>query len=126
MIELIITIGLALIWLGYETNWMTIRLPYGADIPPAIYTTWDMLKPYRPDKQYPFWVRCPDAMSPLCGWDYINNARHIVPQYKIEIAAFGVRNKITLKDGGNAKLLKDISTAALKATKAQKLAYAIL
>lgn len=30
MIALIITMIIAFTWLGYETNWMTIRLVYGA------------------------------------------------------------------------------------------------
>lgn len=29
MITAIIIIGIALSWLGYETDWMAVRLPYG-------------------------------------------------------------------------------------------------
>jgi hypothetical protein len=29
MITTIAVIGMAMFWLGYETNWFTIRLPYG-------------------------------------------------------------------------------------------------
>ena len=32
MTATIIMIGIALIWLGYETKWLTIRLPYGRKI----------------------------------------------------------------------------------------------
>ena len=126
MIISLTVIVLAFLWLGYETNWMRLRLLYEEIIPEVEYEykTWKELKPWQVTKQYPFWVRYPDLMAPLCGWDYINNTMHIIPQYKIEIVAFGVRNKITLNNGGDAKLLKDIATTTLKATRAQKLAYA--
>ncbi len=29
MIAALLVIGLAFVWLGYETNWLTIQLPYG-------------------------------------------------------------------------------------------------
>jgi len=32
MITCIIIVGLAFIWLGYETNWLTIRLPKGKSV----------------------------------------------------------------------------------------------
>ena len=88
MIELLITIGLAFIWLGYETDWMRIRLPVGEDSKAIVYETktWQELKPYNPSfKLYPMWVTLPENMSPLCGWDWLNNTLHIIPIYKIEL-----------------------------------------
>ncbi len=32
MIATIITIGIAFYWLGIETNWLTVRLPYGKSL----------------------------------------------------------------------------------------------
>jgi len=126
MIACLIVTTLALLWLGLETEWMMIRLPMGSDILPVKceYKTWEQLKPRNPNKQYPFWVRCPDYMSPLCGWDYIKNTMHIIPEYRFEIIAFGVKSRINLKKGDDARLIKAIADCTLKATKAQKLAYA--
>ncbi len=36
MLATIIIVSLALAWLGWESNWLTIRLPYGATSHPAL------------------------------------------------------------------------------------------
>lgn len=118
---------LAFMWLGYETDWMTVRLPRGLAKLPAQtieyeYRTWQQLDPrngHKLTKQYPFWLRFPEHMAPLCGWDYLENTPHIIPQYKIEIKAHGVTNKVTLKEA-DSKLLKDLATSILKPTKEQR------
>jgi len=62
-------------------------------------------------------------MAPLCGWEYLKNTPHIVPECRFEFNAYGVTSKITITDTSNTKLIKDIATVAFKASKAQKSAY---
>ncbi|KKN64734.1 hypothetical protein LCGC14_0488660 [marine sediment metagenome] len=114
MIATIIIIGLAFIWLGYETNWMRVRLPIGASTPiiKQQYTSWNDLENLAqtiPDKQKPFWLKHPlfiktirginnqmlgASMEPLCGWDWLRNRMHIIPQYQIVLVA--EHSKITI------------------------------
>lgn len=98
MIDLIITMLLAFTWLLYETDWMRVRLPVGILPEPIKYQTktWEELKPWNPTlKHYPMWVVYPSNISPLCGWDWLKNTAHIIPQYHIELN-FGTGYKQTI------------------------------
>ena len=89
MIATIIITGLAFAWLGYETDWMLVRLPMGIDTLPIEqkYKTWEELKPGKILKAHPFWLRFPDLMEPMGGWDWVKNTMHIIPEVKIELIA---------------------------------------
>jgi len=84
MITTAIIVSLAFSWLAYETDWLRVRLAVGI-IDTCQRKSWLELKPWHPNRQFPFWVRFPSVMSPLCGWDYILNTMHIIPEHKIEL-----------------------------------------
>jgi len=70
MITTIIIVGLAYAWLLYESRWLTVRLLIGAEAVIIEYQrkSWEELEPRgRLNKQYPFWLRFPEHMVPLCG-----------------------------------------------------------
>ena len=112
----IIIIILAFIWLLLESDFMRVRLPVGDDYIPPIYErkSWDELKPFNPTyKKHPFWLVCPNNMSPLCGWDWLKNTMHIIPEYKVELALAGVHYNMSIKSEG---ILKEV----MKANKIKK------
>lgn len=88
MIATIIIVSLALGWLGKETDWLTVRLLIGAEAVIIEYQrkSWEDLEPRgRLNKQYPFWLRFPEHMAPLCGLEWLRNTMHVIPEYKIEL-----------------------------------------
>lgn len=103
MLITILAIIAALYWLGLESNWLTIRLL--ADKEPDNRKTWDELKPYKVYKNHPFWLRHPDNMTPLCGWDWLNKRTHIIPVYKIELIQPGYKSTMTIR---NDSIIKDV------------------
>jgi hypothetical protein len=88
MIATIVIVSLALVWLGYETRWMRVRLLTGAAYTPPQYEykTWDELELWRlPERYQPFWLKHPDNMLPLCGWDYLKNTMHVIPDITMSL-----------------------------------------
>ncbi len=53
MIATILIVGIALAWLGYESDWLTIRLPYGATSQPASLLTPETTRATMPAKPNP-------------------------------------------------------------------------
>ena len=106
MIGLIIWLLLLFTWLGYETNWFRIRLPIGACTPvnKCRYKTWEQLKPWSIKKTDATWLRFPEIMAPLTGWDWLKNTMHIIPEYKIELIGATYKTTIT---SHSAQALKD-------------------
>jgi len=96
MIATIIIVSLALAWLLAETDFMRVRLAVGI-IDTCQRKSWEELKPWNPNKQFPFWVRFPNSMSPLCGWDYVLNTMHIIPEHKLELITATARYTIGRK-----------------------------
>jgi len=120
MIATILIVSIALAWLGYETDGMRARLPVGAYPELIERKSWDELKPTSNLNRYPFWLRHPGNMAPICGWDWLEQTMHIVPEYKIELNTYGVRYQMTVKkDSVLSQVMK-----ANKPTKQQRLAYA--
>uniref|UniRef100_A0A6M3LLF2 Uncharacterized protein n=1 Tax=viral metagenome TaxID=1070528 RepID=A0A6M3LLF2_9ZZZZ len=116
MIASVIIIILAFTWLLIESDFMRARLLAGADLSIIEYErkSWTELKPSNPTyKKHPFWLVCPDNMTPLCGWDWLKNTMHIIPEYKVELALAGVNYKLNVKSSG---VLKDV----MKANKIKK------
>lgn len=95
----------AFLWLGYETDWMRVRLMVG-DYP-------------IPELEYVDWLSCFDSLAwdkltyradidPICGWNWIKGRLHPLPVYKIELYyGNGYRQKITLKNP-NGNILKQV------------------
>jgi len=101
----------AFIWLGYETNWMTVRLLVG-EFEQAIileYKTWQEVEislNRLPVKYQPFWHKFPKNMTPLCGMNWLKNNSHVVPISKVELYfGNGYKQTFTLK---KPELIKEI------------------
>lgn len=111
---------IAFIWLLIESDFLRINLNYEPEaIERKSWSELERLAMSIPAKQQPFWLRNPDYMQPLCGLDWLNNTMHVIPQYKIQITAWGVKNTITLKQA-DARILKDVATSILKPTKTER------
>jgi len=124
MLEALITVLIALTWLGHETEWLTVRLPVGKasqQEPDTIqlYQTWledafplrlvrldwEVCKARYGTKQLQF---SPGIDSPLCGWDWLENNTHPIPQVDVSFTSGGVRYHWQVKDLG---ILKDAISA---------------
>ena len=121
MIASLTIIILAFLWLGCETKWLTTMLLVGVDKPPIIPCTQHEINFLRNRffrngfgrsmKVWGSYIR--DSMAnPLCGWEYIRDYGELQQEYKMEVIAHGVTNRIILKNPGN-KLLKDIARSML-------------
>ena len=137
--ELLILIG-AFIWLGYETDWMRVRLLAGAEKHIAEYVVCQSLKgnrsgtylrvgtndgtgnhPFSEVTHYQVFVH-PGITDILCGWDWLDKHCGDLVDYqpKVTMSMAGVRYNMTIKD---TSIIKDIMKAN-KLTRKQKLAYA--
>jgi len=95
MIATILIVSLAFYWLLLETDWLRIRLLYGAIAQIIEYRkSWEELKPHDIKKNHPFWMRFPEHMEPLCGWHWLEETMHIIPDYKIELIGTGYKTTI--------------------------------
>ena len=107
MIVLIITIITAFYWLLRETDYMRVRLLVGIELPVIEYEEperidWDdCISRYGTD-QLQF------ATDPICGWDWLKNNTHPIPQLKVSFTSGGVRYNWDIKD---LKILKAAITA---------------
>ena len=143
MITTIIIMSLAFSWLGYETDWMRIRLPIGDRLIPkyaryevyqglkkrtvfwgdlAIYEGYNCQNDERNGEPTYYIFLSPGVKSVLCGWDWLNEhcADMVDYQPKVEMNMGGVRYNMTIKQ---PSIIKDIMKAN-KLTRKQKLAYA--
>ena len=112
-------------WLLYETDCLTVRLIAGAIPDPEVLTfkNWPEIQDSirrLPVKSQPFWYKFPENMSPMCGLEWLENTRHIIPVYKFVIKAWGVTSTTTLKVC-DATILKQLCQAMLKPDKQQRL-----
>jgi len=89
----LILIVIAFIWLGYETDWMRVRLLVGVQSSEH-RKSWLDLKPYTTKKTDPFWLRWPEIMEPMCGLKWLEETMHIIPEYKIELISPGCKQTI--------------------------------
>lgn len=106
-LALVVILGLA--WLGKETNWLTIRLLVGAEHTEQ-RKSWNELGAgsITTRKTDPGWLRWPGNQAPLCGWDWLKNTMHIIPESRIALELNGVRYKMTIK---KCDVIKDIMRA---------------
>ena len=104
MLLTLLVVALEFIWLGYETDWLTVRLAAGPVPAPIIEKrqAWDSFD----------WTRWKPYLEPICGWDWIKSREHIMPDYHFEFKAYGVSHKITLRQPG-ARILKEIAVSTL-------------
>ena len=111
----------AFMWLGYETDWLTVRLMVG-DMPETIiefeYKDWEEVIDWAAWNKLTY-----GATTPMC-MDWIKNTPQVVPVYHIELYyGNGYRQNITLKNpGGNT--LKQVIKVNTGKKYFQKLALA--
>ena len=106
MIATIAILTLALYWLLRETDYMRIRLLIGAWYVPVEYrrATWDKLKPY---KNLPNFMRM-HGYDPLCGWDWLKNHEHVLPDYSLYLAINNVRYTMTFGESATDGMLTEV------------------
>ena len=124
MITSFLIIAIALTWLGWETNWLTVRLPIGSipELPELKRITWGQIVGSlcgRRDKDKPNFVRLPRYYEPLCGWEWLRTTLHVVPETHVEMELGNVRYNMTIRDPG---IIKGIMRAN-HLTRKEKLAY---
>lgn len=93
----LITILIAFIWLGYETNWLTVRLPIGLTIETGACCEWRLA-----DSKVTDWMKDSlinkwqlskisqalfdgDFLQPLFGWGFAYQYQNFEPEYTIEL-----------------------------------------
>jgi len=117
----LIGIALAFIWLLRETDYLRIRLPMGADIPPvppkpAQYRAYNSLRKKKhyeieihhgsnqevPDGPTYHIVLDPGVTEPLCGWDWLDKHVGDLVDYqpRVQMQLAGVRYDMTIKAPG--------------------------
>ncbi len=119
MIPLITTLLIALAWLGYETDWVTVRLPYGIE---ALIAATEVRRPWN-HFDWHDWVtghhhisftdrnvnvHSKSHVQPICGWDWIRSREHIIPECKVELVHSGVKYNMTIK---SPAIIKSVVTA---------------
>ena len=94
----------AFLWLGYETDWLTVRLMIGEPMPLVEfeYMDWEEVI------DWAAWNKLTYGATTPMSLDWIKNTPQVVPVYKIELYyGNGYRQNITLKNpGGN--ILKQV------------------
>ena len=139
MIPCVISIGLAFLWMLYESDWLRIRLPVGASKPVKTIRIWqcnytDHIKgtsytgfTNNERNQNPYWVFKNKDTSinlfnvgitePVCGWEWLLNHEHPIIENRIEIIAHNCKHSIHLCDNPEVdygKILKEACTIAFK------------
>ncbi len=144
MISAIVIIGLAFLWLLYETNYMRVRLLVGDRVIPkyaryAVYNKLGNKKPAWSDTTLYTGGNLPADYSPngepcytivlnpgidnvLCGFDWLNEHCAAMVDYQPEVFMHigGVRYQMTIKQ---PSIIKDIMRVN-KLSKQEKKAYA--
>lgn len=143
MITFIISMLIAFAWLGYETDWLRVRLLAGTPcvIKYASYEVYNMLKKRNPkwsdttlhtgnnfpeehtqngEPQY-IVILTPGIDGVLCGWDWLDHhvADLVDYQPKVDMTIGNINYHMTIKQPA---IIKDIMRVN-KLTKKQKLAY---
>ncbi len=144
MIATIIIVSLAMTWLGYESDWMRVRLLVGEPVKPkyARYKAYNMLRKGKPrwndspiyegnnylegyspngEPEY-IVVLNPGITDVLCGWEWLDKhcASMVDYQPKIYLDLDGVRYNMTIK---KSSALNEVMKAN-HLTRKQQIAYA--
>jgi len=100
MIATIIIVGLGFIWLGYETNWMRVRLYKGKAID---YSVYHMRLQIREQ------LKLHQDIDPICGWDWLIEHRWDYKNWKatIELRVNGTTHKFSLSPSAKG-IIRDI------------------
>lgn len=93
----LITILIACIWLGYETDWLTVRLPVGLTMGAGACCEWrladnqvtknmkrDLINRWQLTK-ISLALFKGHYLEPLCGWGFAYQYQSFEPEYKIEL-----------------------------------------
>lgn len=109
METIIIAIALlpAFLWLGYETDWLTIRLMIGEPLPLVEFEYKDWAELF----DWTAWNKLTMGaeIEPICGWNWIKNTPQVVPVYKIQLYyGNGYKQTMTLKNPGGTILRQAI------------------
>ena len=103
MIATLTIIILGLAWLAWETDGLRVRLPAGPALAAAMGRDFEVNGTF--EIEYARWdtfdwspMTYKDCLSmdsrwktPLCGWDWITERDHVVPEYQIEFNIYGCR-----------------------------------
>ena len=114
MIGLIIT-GIAFVWLGYETDWLRVRLLVGNALDIGACSLWRLADNQVTDDMKRELIgkrngkrRTPgefgDGFTPLCGWGFAYQYKDFKPEYKIEL--FTEKAHYTMRTE-NVNILRD-------------------
>jgi hypothetical protein len=136
----ILAVALALTWLLYETNWLTVRLPMGpmgralagktiklfqcaVNSQVGITTREDGVSgiPKKNDKTT--LLLGPGIEEPVCGWEWLLNRAHPLIENRIEIVAHNCRHNIHLCDNPNidqGRVMKEVCAVAFKPLRVAK------
>lgn len=126
MIPSLIVIGIAFIWMLKESDFLRVRLLVG-NVPelelPLERKSWEDILEDKPSYRYlPNFLRMNNGFeyfAPLCGWDWLRDTMHVIPEPKVEMQIGGVRYSMTIKQ---PTIIKDVMRVN-KVNKKQKLAY---
>ena len=121
MIPALSIIILALAWLAHETRCLRVRLLAGPAavcvLDPETRAAWDTFdwsewgsrQSGFNNGHYGWLWSLKDWKVPLCGWEWIKQRNHIVPEYRVEFAMNGVRYKMQLNAStAAAKMLGEV------------------
>lgn len=114
----------AFYWLLRETDYMRVRLPVGCpsiSVPPEMRLAWNIITRQTKSKNLNNFVTDPEHYSPLCGFNWLNNREHVVPEYKIELQHGGVKHTMTIKDPSVMKQIVSAMRANPKPIKTRNL-----
>lgn len=136
--ESLLLLLLAFYWLGHETKWLTVRLLVGKYIDyhkavsvATLYDNWihdtfqkriswqvvQNIYCHGSPRTLPFWYKysVPHSfseftatMQPLCGWEWLENTMHVVPETTLAVTYKGVTHTMTIK---NPCIIKDVVEA---------------
>lgn len=102
MYQALIIIVAMFTWLGYETNWFTIRLLAGPDLKPCTADEIAALrvKLFQSPGRNPFkhiggYIATGYA-EPICGWEYIRDHQDLTPDYHVELNLGTVKYSMTI------------------------------
>ena len=134
MIPALAIIILALAWLAHETDWLRVRLLAG---PAAVWvldaetraawdtfdwSDWGTRQSGFNNGHYGWLWSLKEWKVPICGWEWIKQRNHIIPEYRIEFNVYGCRYIWTLEaTPAAAKLLGEAMKLNAKPHKMPKL-----
>jgi len=108
MLPCLAVVGLAFIWLLYESDWMRVRLLVGCT-----------KEPTKTIRLYQGSISLNVGLDePICGWDWLLSHEHPIIENHIEIIAHNCKHNIHLCNNPSVdygRIMKDICSTAFKA-----------